>query len=60
METPHVDWLVTSPELTSTERAIAVGTHLISESGEGTEFITDMTSVARHGNSTCRLARNFP
>lgn len=31
METPHVDWLVTSPEPTSTERAIAVGTHLISE-----------------------------
>ncbi|SOE56415.1 Lecithin retinol acyltransferase [Burkholderia sp. OK233] len=31
METPYVDWLVTSPALTSTERAIAVGAHLVSE-----------------------------
>ncbi|MCX4170257.1 MULTISPECIES: lecithin retinol acyltransferase family protein [Paraburkholderia] len=31
METPYVDWLATSPALTSTGCAIAVGAHLVSE-----------------------------
>ncbi|HEX7907965.1 MAG TPA: lecithin retinol acyltransferase family protein [Paraburkholderia sp.] len=31
METPDVDWLVTSPALASTERVIAIGAHLVSE-----------------------------
>jgi hypothetical protein len=31
METLSIDWLITSPALTSTERTIAVGDHLVSE-----------------------------
>ncbi|MFL9863377.1 lecithin retinol acyltransferase family protein [Paraburkholderia fungorum] len=31
METPHIEWLVASLTLISTERAIAIGAHLVSE-----------------------------